>query len=507
MAYGHPSVKIEKSPDGVSWTNITADSLADEGLTLTYGIRGSSPLDNVAGTGLASFPLRNWSPVGAYSPSHANVVADWGIGTHVRISFISQDTLTTKVKFYGKVSRIDPLPGSYGKKRCYVALEDFMGDFAEADLREIAAQVSKTEVQLLDAIHAALPTSAVPPATDFDTAVDTFPYAFYDVGKGAKAMGLLRDVMTSTFGIYFQRGDGTHVYLNRESRTFTASVDTFTESDFDGLQNSVDRQQLFNRVIVDLPQIEIGGSNEVLAAEIGTDSTGIDVGATIERFLNYRDPLDTVSGSRGIAGTSMVTPVSGTDYVFNSASDGSGTNVTASMTVNAYFFSGSMKYVITNGSAAKAYRITLQARGIAIRSRMPKSIESESTQDYGVRPLPVRLKFQTNPTIAEFMADYLRSQYEVQVNRPTMVKILPHQSERLMAHMLEREPGDRITMTESQTGLSADAIINSVNITVRQGPWFTCTWGLAPQSDLMFIVPWLIGTATRSEIGETTVLG
>lgn len=507
MAYGKPTVKVYVKFDGVVWTDITSDTIAKDGLDITYGISGTGPLDNVASTGICTFNLQNWDVSGQYSPGHASVIAGWVIGVPIKVTFLSADALTEVVKFVGKVTKIDPDPGRYAFKKVHVTAEDGMGLLANAVVRNIVAQITKTEVELIQAVHSALPASVAPATTSLDTALDSYPYAFYDVSAGARAMGLIKDVIDSAFGLYFQRGDGTHVYMNRESRTYTESVDTITENDMVGLSSSVEFSQLINRFVIETPQVVKGTSIEVLASFSGTDATGIDDGATVEIWANYADPNDTGTAPRSIAGTSMIAPVATTDYTYNSAADGSGTNLTASVSVTATYFTGSVKYTITNSSGSKAYRTLLRSRGYAIRTYNPVTVIAESVEDYGEITQNISLKFQNNLGTAAFIADYLLSQYSAQVDRPQTLSINPHASERLMAHVMEREPGDRISLTETQTGLSADAIINNISIKVSQGDWITCTWGLAPQSSYMFISPWKLGTVGRSEVGTTTVVG
>lgn len=505
------SLRVDAWLAGV-WTSLATDLFGGEALTLRYGIAGIGPLDNVAGSGACTFSLLN-TAAGKYSPSSASVLAGWMIGTPVRVVFQLAGG-GDRVKFVGKVADVDPDAGLYGPRRVHVTAYDYVKDLADAQLREIHARINDTDPGLLAVVLDALPTASRPPAVHLDAPLDTYPVAFDQVASGDSGMGLIQDVMTSAHGIYFQRGDGVHVYANRQTRTFTASKDAFTATDLvdgaAGLSAPAGLGGLYNDVIVEKPNIAIGDTVEVLAAETGTDTTGIAAGATVELWIDYHDPLFTATTPVAVGGTGFVDPpVSGTDYAFNSASDGSGSNVTASMTVTAEFFVGTVKYTITNTTAAVAYRRTLQARGNAIRRAKPTNVESMSTQPYGVKTLRVRTPFQTSLTIAQFIADYLRGQYEVATQRPAELRIRPDLSERLAQHAVEREPGDRITVTEAVTGIAADAIIHEVELSARPtraGLWLDCRWTLAPQSSFMFITPWALGTVGQSEIGNTTVL-
>ena len=78
-------------------------------------------------------------------------------------------------------------------------------------------------------------------------------------------------------------------------------------------------------------------------------------------------------------------------------------------------------------------------------------------------------------------------------------------SDDLLLQALAREPGDIISVTESSVGAAQiDMVIQSVSLEVGKGPWVTCTYGLAPATTFAM---WLLGDATRSKLGDTTVLG
>ena len=524
-----PTTQLSVDPtveynDGTSWVDISDDVIQDADLAIDIGIRGTGPLDNVAGTGTCAFDLKNANPLGQYSPGHANVKTGWTIGADVRVSFDPNIALASSdgdaiqssdgdalevaktIRFIGRVTNIDPEAGQHLTRRCHVMCEDYMGLLADAVIREISAQVDATDMALLTSIYNALESDSKPPYLLLDDAIDTYPTALDDVSAGQPAMGLMKDVLDSCFGILAQRGDGVLFVKNRNARTYDDSLGTFDDDDIRTLRNPTAKRQLFNRVEVEMPQIVIGASNEVLTSAVGQDNEGVDDGETIEQWLNYRDPNDTSSNPVAIGGTSFVAIVSGTDYVFNSAADGTGSNVTASMTVTASPFAGSVKFSITNNSGAPAYRITLQQRGLAIRRYKPITIVSESAQSYGVRRLGISLRYQDARSVTEFIADFIRSQYEEVSDRPEMVELQVMRSETNLRHALERESVDRITLSETATGLSADAFIQSISLRYRR-KILTCEWTLAPQSSFLFIEPWLLGTAGKSELGETTVLG
>ena len=85
------------------------------------------------------------------------------------------------------------------------------------------------------------------------------------------------------------------------------------------------------------------------------------------------------------------------------------------------------------------------------------------------------------------------------------ISFVGNSSSDLLLQAISREPSDMIEVSETNVG--ADQIlmvIQSVNLEITSGPWVTATFGLAPSSAFAM---WLLGTAGRSEIGESTTLG
>ncbi len=183
---------VEAQLDGSSWADLTADTIADDGLDLSYGIQGGGPLDNVAGIGTCGFSLRNRRPTGKYSPGHAESTG-LTIGSAGRISLRPGIPLRSAegdiihsadgdviyvgptVKFRGTSVRVAPEPGLYLRKWVPVMLNDYMAPLAEAKLRNLVAQFDASEVDLLQAIQDALPEMSRPPLVSYDEAVDHYP--------------------------------------------------------------------------------------------------------------------------------------------------------------------------------------------------------------------------------------------------------------------------------------------------------------------------------------------
>jgi hypothetical protein len=87
-------------------------------------------------------------------------------------------------------------------------------------------------------------------------------------------------------------------------------------------------------------------------------------------------------------------------------------------------------------------------------------------------------------------------------------------SDTLMTQSLAREPGDKITIAESVTGLAATGagdppaqigyFINGVSMTITPGGIIKTSWVLAPADQQ---AAWVLNQVGASEMGISTTLG
>lgn len=494
-------ITLVSGPD----VNIAADVLGATGVRLRYGMSGNGPADCLASTGECSFTLRNdarnsYATQGKYSPAHASVLAGFNYGIGVRIVFTYGGTDYTK--FVGKVHVIRPMPGLGRGERVELVAYDGMGDLMQADAREVTIQTSKTEAQLLTALLDALPTSAQPTARSIDTGVDTYPYAFDNVGAGTKAAGVAQDIVQSAYGWAFYAGDGTFTYLSRHTRAAVSSSATFTNSMHGlGVPSSLD--QTYNRVRATIhPKTIDAAATTVIASQTGS-APDIAAGASQTIWLTFRDPDEV---KRLIGGLSAVTPiVATTDYTANDAADGGGTDRTASVSVATTVFASSAKFVVTNNYTGTVYLTKLQLRGKGVYDDGPRTFEAYSVQPYGDRPYEFDMPYQDDAEIGQSAATFIEASYNDLTQQVNSLEFVANQSDALMLQALTREPGDVVTITETMTGLSSvRAVITSVEFEIRAGLFIICRWGLAPASPFGI---WQIGVTGASELGVTTTLG
>lgn len=459
------------------WTSFGRDVLLAPGIAGTRGLQSNGPLDLVAPAGVLNWALRNDAGnthglQGCYSRNNANILSGFVIGMPIRAVAVYGGV--DYVLWRGKLKTANPDPGKHLTRRVHCTAVDCMSELAKANVRAITPQIDSTEVDLLDAIIAALPATAQPPATDFDAALDVYPYSFDNIAGGVKAMTAGKDVLDSAQGYWYPKNDGTLRYENRHQRPGRAVSYSFSESELilpleapDSLDN------VYNRVRVTYHKKEVS-STIVLHAELSKPT--VAPGQTVTLWGSYRDPTNTL---KLIGGRDFVAAAANTDFIANTADDGSGTDMTASVTVVSTGFAADVKYELTNNGSQTAIFTTLQCRGKGIYDDAPATVESYVAMDYGDRPLDIDLPFQDDANIAQDLADYVAAAYSdpAQVDK---VSINPQQSAALMLQALTREIGDVIGVTETVTGLSDEpVVIQGVNFQIK-GKSLFIQWPVAP---------------------------
>jgi hypothetical protein len=120
--------------------------------------------------------------------------------------------------------------------------------------------------------------------------------------------------------------------------------------------------------------------------------------------------------------------------------------------------------------------------------------------------LTIDLKYQSDTTNAQSYALVVEENYNSQLRASLeTITFNGNSSDDLLLQSLAREPGQIVSITESSVGAAQiDMVIQSISLNVTKGPWVTCTYGLAPATTFAM---WILGDATRSKLGETTVLG
>jgi hypothetical protein len=487
------------------WTDVTAD-LTDEDLVLSYGIQSSRPEDRVATTGTLTFGLRNdaansGATLGWYSPYNAarRTGFDFRIRTQLAVTYSG-----TTYYWTGRLRVIDAVPDSFGDRVTHCVAVDWLDEAARANT-QVALQTNTDGGTAFAALVACVPNP--PAATVAEAGSDSYVYAFDNIWQNVKVLSALADLARSELGYIYQRRDTTGagetiVFENRHHRSLSSTLRASLSQVFDDLKVTNAADDIINRVRVRVyPRTTI--TNQVVAALSTSPSSPATIlpGETQTIWLNYTDP---VQRSSQIGAKDQIALAATTDYTMNTLADGTGTDLTAFLSVTAVNFGSSVKLTVTNAGTSAGVITKLQQRGTAIYALNPA--EAESVTGTGETLATIDAPYQSDPTLAKLAADYIAGLFSSALANVQAVRFRANQSPTLLAAALAGEISDLVQLQEDVTGLTTaqNFYINAVGLRFGLNGLIDCTWRLAPADTAQY---WVLGVAGASELGTTTRLG
>ncbi len=166
-----------------------------------------------------------------------------------------------------------------------------------------------------------------------------------------------------------------------------------------------------------------------------------------------------------------------------------------------------VSFAVTNTSGAIGYINLLQAKGTAIRVYEPVERIAEDAASqvaYDDRHLKLDLVYQDDPLIAQERATALLAAYK---DPRTYIKKITLRASRgdSARYIAKLDVGDRITLSEDVTGISAkDYIIHRVSLNFMAPDTMEATYLLRLATTEQ---AWLLGVVNYSELADTTILG
>lgn len=483
-------------------TDVTADVIGPA-VTIDYGIEDGAPTVRMAGSGSIQFALNNSASnsaqlLGYYAPGNANCRAGFGFDIAVR-AYVTFGGSPIRQKFDGKLYVIDPVPGVNGPRVTYCVAYDVMYELARAKLIELTPAIDQTETQLLDAIVVA--STVTPRATSFDAGLDTFPFAFGDLTPDTSVAQAIAKVNISSWGWIFVKGDGTLRYRNRHSIQTAA----FTlDNSMIALVGPKDLSRVYDRVDITTHPVTPGATaTEVIFA--AANVVTVLAGQTVVIRAPYSDPANR---QRPIGGKDFQDPpVSGTDWKANAAQNGSGADMTASVTVTATFWTSMVELTIENTDLTRdAYMVNtsgtpvLQVRGRGYYFGLP--VLSQATSGAGSRPLAIDMYYQDSVNIADQLAMFVLQGNSNELTQLQEVTLKSGLDAATLAALIDLEPTDQIDVSEDVTGLAGvRAVVKRINLQIEPAGILTARLGLAPfQTGNM----WILDDPILSILDETT---
>lgn len=443
------------------WTDKTIDLIRDP-LRWNRGIFGSSPTHVLARPGTFSFALDNTTQNAAgtadyYTPGHDDCVAGWKHGTRVRLKL--SNGAVARYVFRGRVRTILPDPAISGLRVAACVAHDWLAEFAKTDAIDLPLAEDASEDELIQALIDLV--ADAPANTDLDTGLDSYLFAFDDLGGGVpKNPQVAQDILQSALAFLYLRGDATDGETVRlENRHARATVDvaySFETTDIENDPTAIEVPSNLDLVFNDIEVLTVPRRVDAAATAvlISLDAPlEVGPGQTERIFVDYKDPSNEAVY---VGGKDMQAPVATTDWTANSASDGSGTDVTSDVDVTAEFFGSRAMIEVANDSAGTAYvRGPGGADGLQVRGRglyryrevSSRAVNQDSIDEHGELPLssPLLMPYQDRRVIGQGLAEYLASLHGGLIRIPRRVRIGSDTGdETLVEQAIARDLGDCI---------------------------------------------------------------
>jgi hypothetical protein len=507
MTVASYKLQIDWENDG-DWTGTgeTIDMGRVRGITCSFGRDRASQLTGKSKAGKLRATLDNrsgdYNQFNADSPIYGNILP----GRPVRLLGTST-TQSDQAIWQGYLVRITPQVFLGGDATAILEATGPLGQI-NLDQIEVAMVTAQRTDQVVDDILDAAGWGSGSTYRTLDTGKTTITRYWKSATYTVQA---LQEVESTEGGFIRESKDGKVVFDNRHHRLSGAALTSqATYSDAAGAA------RVYSGLIMDDPLPHIFNSFETAVqtyttasvavlwtlSESGASSPAIAPGVATTWIARYPT---TASANSAEGVDAWTTTAATTDMLANTAADGSGTNVTASIGIAVSKSSETMSITLTNNTAATAYITKLQARGTAISADDPASIKQEdatSQTAFGKRTWPSRTKFIPDTGEALDWADYNLSIYK----DPTAVLRLSYFANRdtnAINEMLDRDISERVTVVAENTAdlsINRDFFIEAVQHKIDADRLHQVTYLLSDAiqfSDFWVLNTSALGTSTR----------
>jgi hypothetical protein len=433
---------------------------------------------------------------------------------------------TVRTMFIGWIGSIQPSPG-VAPDNCLIQAQAWM---SRAQLSEVSIAVMEntTYDAVLDKI---LDTARVyPPGTsawflgvvgqsnldqstrlgdtatysNFEAGISTFLFAGDNFTENTSVFGACQDTCGRAYARMWQARDGSLHAINRNKLITDKTTDfTFVNTMSDMQYEFGDPEDMANHVAVKArtrretaAQVVAGLQNPVAVS--GSGGT-VDVTYIVE---------DQSSGAP-LAVKSPITPAQTTDFLCNTASDGSGTNITSDVTASIdsdTSFATRVTARYTNANSSAGYILAgAQLRGTKLDEfAVVEQTQSDDTSiaAYGKRQLTWPYSADSTDT-ADAIGDFIMRERKDPRGRVKNISFKPQTSAALLTAALSHSIFSRIAVTETQTGLSSQPYFLLSETHSVEPSDYSVVWGLEAASATDY---WVLGEAASS-LGNNTSLG
>lgn len=432
-----------------------------------------------------------------------------------RLRIVSDDGATRRVHFTGHVTRVEPPPG---RREQTAALHAEGLDAAlarvPARLPPLAnARAGAIIARILDAAalrpwplagrwllgragHCALGQTtrlAAPKiARQLDAGRTVFVCAGDTWGEGVSALAAIQAVTEAERGRFFVDRDGQAVFLDRQRALLPGAPAATFSDDMDGLDYDYGAA-VVNAVRVRCLPRAVGAAGSTLWA-----LPGAQLIAPWGRWAvtaAFRD-----EAGQPLGALAVITPVSGHDFSASAGPDG-GADLTGQVDVFLRQAGAAFARLEIRSRTHQPLYLRLQVRGTPLRQGAPLTVTAASAASaafYAPDTLTLDLPQLDSLAQARSVARFELARRRVPRGRITALTLAAEQQR---AHVLARTLGDRVRVSEAQTGHAADYFIHAeAHEVTHGGSRHRVSWTLTPADAGVF---WALG---RARLGAATRL-
>lgn len=480
------SVALEIAPSGPgNWVDIWEHVLARSPVTASYGIQDGGPTARVAGAGSLEFELNNQD--GLWSPDRQTCYPGFRTKIPVRLKLVYNGQ--AYYKWRGYVFEIDPDFGRYGAKGAFVVAEDYMaqlGKYNKMHLFPLQLNVASDQVYhlILDSLDKR------PTSRKIAAGLDTLPhYGHWATRQNPTAQAEINKLAASGWEKVWVVGDktGGETFLthNRNSTVLDRTIKAWLSDDMTDLEVLRSGHETYDRFPVKTFPTSVGTTDEV--AFTLDEPIEIPAEQAHELIVRFIDP----GTAKSVGLTNPVDPlVADTDFKAGSTGDGVANDMNNDLTFDPPIEWGGQgaKISLKNSSTASTLYVNkLQVRGKLIRTFNPNTFE-EVANSQGDHALKQDMPYQPDPLKGRDFSKVSAQRWAEEHTKISGVEFIANRSHELMLAALEVEPGDRIGLTETQTGLNHQFIVNGIERLEYQDKLLRCRWVLFPTFDVSFLV-------------------
>lgn len=296
---------------------------------------------------------------------------------------------------------------------------------------------------------------------DPDLYRDNIPFAWFD---DTVVQNAVTQLIESGFYAAYEDGAGTFRLKDRGWGQLSSSVASYNSTaGLYSLDVGLSQSDIYNRIKIEAhPRQQSTSVGTIAWAQ---EMVTIGASAGIGFWLDYSDQDEPNVSAPAV---NIVTPVASVDWKMNTSSTGTGTDRTATGSLQITVFGESAVCSLYNGSASDVFVTKFQIRGNSVQAKPELSVQTDDSSSqalYGRREFVLSNDLLHNKEFAQNYAEFLLSiKKEPQPNvRFGLKNVFPD--------VLRRELGDLVSLVDSISAVNSQWQIVAVNheIEMRTG--------------------------------------